>query len=156
MGIGQWSWARCCWELANGLGLGAGGNWLMVLGWLLVGIVQLASGLGQGAGGNWPMVLGWVLVGIGQWSWAGCWWELFSWPVVLENQRKEQVVEDCRWKRGPRREAWEFSIPTGYKKTLLFIIDALSQVLPFGSLKFHQNKWTIIRQFNITKVRVSK
>ena len=50
----------------------------------------------------------------------------------------------------------EFSIHTGYNKTLLLIINALNKFLPFGSLKFHQNKWTIIRQFNITRVRVSK
>ena len=75
----------------------------MVLGWVLVGIVQLAGGLGLGAGGNCP---------VGRWSWAGCWWELFSWPMVLGRVlvgivqlAKEQRVEDCGWKRGPRREA---------------------------------------------------
>ena len=35
--VGQWSWAGCWWELASGLGLGAVGNWPMVLGWVLVG-----------------------------------------------------------------------------------------------------------------------
>ena len=49
VGNGQWSWAGCWWELANGLGLGAGGNWPMVLGWVLVGIVQLANGRGKSA-----------------------------------------------------------------------------------------------------------
>ena len=95
VGIGQWSWAGCCWELANGLGLGAGGNWPMVLGWVLLGIGQwswagcwweLATGLGLGAGGELASGL-WLGAGgncsIGRWSWAGCWWELFSWPMVL-------------------------------------------------------------------------
>ena len=52
--------------------------------------------------------------------------------MVLENQQKEQVVEDCGWKRGPRREARGIFYTHSYRKTLLLIINALNQVYLLG------------------------